>query len=198
MKANFLKKWILLSVSLLALNMARAESNQEGCVIAGPSDAPQTIEEYSDLECVYCARGALLMKQALRDYPGKIKLVLRNLPLPMHEYANVAAKAFTAVWLQKPDRAYDFQEQIFMNQSRLSSEGETFLLELAKKLGVDEVQMKADMESDKVDKIIKRDLALADKYGFKGTPSFRVGSESVHGAIPYNEMRAVVDRQLKK
>jgi protein-disulfide isomerase len=195
---GFMKK-MLLTLAVMTSTIIGAAvyaAADEGCVIAGPSNAPLTIEEYSDFECPYCAKGAASMKRVLQEYPGKVKLVLRNLPLPMHSLATPAAKAFTAVWLQNPSSAYEFQDQIFTNQGRLIKEGESFLLETAKNLGIDIDQMKIDMEGDKVATILKDDAALAKKYGFNGTPSFRIGNESVRGAIPYDEIKAVIDRQL--
>jgi protein-disulfide isomerase len=183
---------------ILAMLVSRAQAGtSEGCVIAGPANAPVTIEEYVDFECVYCAKGADAMKQVLLNYPDKVKLVLRNLPLvDFHSKSLIAAKAFAAVWLQGPSLAYKFQENLFSNQARLQSEGEALLVEVAQRLGVDVAQMKTDMAGDKVATILAEDMALAKAYKFNGTPSFRIGNESITGSRPYSEYKAIIDRQL--
>lgn len=197
MKKSFIQLLILLSGCFLGSSAALAkEGPRGGTVIAGPDDAPLTIEEYVDFECVYCAKGALNMKSVLQDYKGKVRLVLRNMPLPFHDKAEVAAKAFIAVWLQNPALADRFQESIFENQPRLKAEGESFLVELAKQLEVNVPQMKEDMEGKQVADILAKDQALAKAYNFKGTPSFRIGRESLVGSRDSSEFRKVIDRQL--
>jgi len=193
MKKSLLQFAVLVGTCFGFVNSAFAG---EGCVIAGPANAPITIEEYADFECVYCAKGAEAMKKVLQDYQGKVKLVLRNMPLSAHPHAASAAKAFVAVWLQNPSVAYNFQETLFTNQSRLQNEGEEFLIEAAKSLGVDIDRMKTDMQGDEVQKILAEDAALAKGYGFRGTPSFRIGSESVLGSRPYSEIKTIIDRQM--
>jgi len=187
-------KKVFLILAML-VSTAQAASN-EGCVIAGPANAPLTIEEYVDFECVYCARGANAMKQVLQEYPDKVKLVLRNMPLDFNAQSLTAAKAFTAIWLQSPSLAYRYQDILFKNQARLGSEGEAFLVEAALSVGADVAQMRADMAGDKVAKILAEDKALAKSYNFKGAPSFRIGNESITGARPYSDYKAIIDRQL--
>jgi len=167
-----------------------------GTVIAGPADAPLTIEEYVDFSCHFCADGSMKIKEAMNDYPGKIKLVLRNMPLPMHPNALVAAKAFDAVWLQCSVLANLFQANLFAHQQEFNIIGEPYLYELAAKVGADVDEMKRDMASDKVATMIAQDQAAADANGFKGTPSFVIGSETVTGDRHLEEFKKVIDREL--
>ena len=184
-------------VFILLIGVAHAgDKTSEGCVLAGPAQAPVTIEEYADLECGYCAKGAKTMRKVLRDYPGQVKLIFRNMPLPFHSAALVAAKALTAVCLQDSALAYAFQAEVFHHQRRLEREGESYLYETADQLGVDVDQMKTDMAGPVVAQSISDDQQLAAAHGFKGTPSFMIGNESIVGAVPYSEIKAAIDRQL--
>ena len=179
-----------------AANDAQAGGVSGGCVIAGSGNAPLTIEEYADFECPYCARGSNTMKEVLKNYPGKIKLVFRNMPLPAHTNAYAAAKAFSAVCLQSPSLAYSFQKELFDNQDKLVVQGESFLYETAEKLGANVSQMKLDMNGETVTHSIAEDQKLADSHHFKGTPSFMIGTEPVTGSHPYDEIKKIVDQQL--
>ncbi|WP_413289762.1 DsbA family protein [Bdellovibrio sp. HCB337] len=196
MKFGFKKFAVILSACVSIYGFAYADSKPGGCTIAGPENAVLTIEEYSDFECPYCAKGSEVMKQVLKDYDGKVKLVFRNLPLPFHKNAEIAAKAFTAVCLQSPSLAHSFQTTLFANQDKVTKEGETYIFKVAKKLGVDVSVMKADMQGPKVAEILADDKAAADSHNFKGTPSFMIGSEAVVGARPYTEFKRIIDRQL--
>ena len=136
------------------------------------------------------------MREVLKNYAGKINLVFRNMPLPFHQNALVAAKAFSAVCLQSPSLAYSYQKNLFDNQDKLVNQGEPFLYEVAEKLGVDVTRMKFDMNGEAVAKSIAEDRQFADSHNFKGTPSFMIGTEPIAGAFPYDEIKKIIDRQL--
>ena len=190
-----MRKSTKLFLTILSTLMLNAVSAKAGVPIAGPANAPVTIEEFVDFECGYCARGANTMKEILKNYPDKVRLVLRS--FPVHEGAVVAAKAFVAVSMQSSSLAYSFQESLFNHQEELREKGEPFLYELAQKLGVDVTQMKTDMNSAAVERSLAEDRSAADAHNFKGTPSFMIGTEPVQGALPYVEIKKIIDRQLK-
>jgi protein-disulfide isomerase len=47
----------------------------------GSSDAPVTLVEFLDPECESCAAFAPIVKKILQDYDGKVRLVVRYMPL---------------------------------------------------------------------------------------------------------------------
>lgn len=102
----------------------------------------------------------------------------------------------SAVCLQNPVLSYSFQEEVFKNQERFKKEGEAYLIEVAEKLGVNLDQMKVDMASERVQKIIEADQKRADLLNVRGVPGFKIGSEMVSGAESFEEMKKVIDRQL--
>ena len=184
-------------VAIGATNFVFAdEGTPQGCLIAGPENAPVTIEEYVDFQCPYCSKGAHAIIEAIKYYPTQVKLVLRHRPLPFHENAMAAAQAVTAVCLQNPSTAAAFQKEIFKNQNQLGSGGEEFLLATAEKLGINRDQLEEDMKNNKVAEAIANDVKAAEVLGFNGTPSFRIGEESVVGARSAEEFRKIIDRQV--
>lgn len=189
-------KFILVTIFMATANIVHASGNTNECVIAGSKDAAITIQEFADFECGYCAEGANTMKEILKNYPERVNLVFRNLPLPFHQNALIAAKAFSAVCLQSSSLAYSYQSELFDNQEKLANQGESYLYQLAEKVGVNVPKMKTDMNGEVVAKIISEDQQLAKAHNFRGTPSFLIGSEPVVGALPYEEIKKVIDKQL--
>src|SRR4051812_23831452 len=108
-------KSALLTVLLTGSCLAQAAEPIHRCTIEGDPKAQITIQEFSDFECPYCAKGAETMSQIIKKYPGKVRLVFRNMPLPMHAHALVAAKVFTAICLQGDALGDAFQKTIFSN-----------------------------------------------------------------------------------
>jgi protein-disulfide isomerase len=191
-------KFFVFGVLLTTANWAQAKEVVDGCIIAGSDSAPITIQEFSDFECPYCARGAEAMQEVLKNYPGKIKLVFRNMPLSFHKNALTAAKAFRAVCLQSADLANLYQQELFENQDKLASQGDIFLEQVAAKIGVDVQKMKVDMNSDEVAKSIAQDQKLAKSLKFTGTPSFLIGQEKLVGARPYEDFKKIIEKQLNQ
>jgi hypothetical protein len=50
--------------------------------IKGPKDAPVTLIEYTDYQCPFCKRVQPTLKNLLKEYPKKVRLVTMNNPVP--------------------------------------------------------------------------------------------------------------------
>lgn len=169
---------------------------QPGRPFMGPDNAPITIIEYTDFQCPYCSRGYETMEQVRKTYGDKVRILVKNLPLPMHPMAVPAAKRFEALLLQDKEKGFAFYREIFENQEKLNQEEEKFLDAAVKKVGGNLAQVKKDMEGEKVKAILAADLAEAKKYDFSGTPGFIVNGVSIRGAYPFETFQKLIDKQL--
>ena len=165
-------------------------------VIFGAKDAPVTIVEYSDFQCPYCQRGYNTMKEVLKAYEGKVRVIYKHLPLDFHPMAEPAARYFEAIGLQSPSKAEKFHDAVFEDQQSLGAEKGDFLDKMAKKVGADMGKLKKDLESEAVKGIIAADMAEARKFEFSGTPGFLVNGVSLKGAYPLDEFKKIIDRHL--
>ena len=163
----------------------------------GTKSAPIKIVEYSDFQCPFCGRGFMTVQALLKQYPGKIELMFKNLPLPMHPMAVPAAKRFEAIALQDPIKAYKFHDEVFQNQGKLGSEGEKFLDSVAKKVGANMAKMKKDMDGKAVDERINADTSEANGLGIQGTPGFLINGVALRGAMPIEKFKEIIDMKLK-
>ncbi|WP_413288746.1 DsbA family protein [Bdellovibrio sp. HCB337] len=171
---------------------------QEGRVIFGKKDAKVTIIEYSDFECPYCSKGYQTMKQVLAEYPNDVRIVFKHLPLDFHPQAMPAAKYFEAIARQSPEKAQKFHDAVFENQGKLRADGEKFLTDSAKKLGVDMKKLTTDLGDASLMTRINADMEEAKKFNFSGTPGFLINGVSLRGAYPYPEFKSIIDRHLGK
>lgn len=57
--------------------------------------------------------------------------------------------------------------------------------------------MKSCLDSGKYDSHISEDMALAQQFGFNGTPSFFVNTTNFAGAYSFDDMKSAVDSALK-
>lgn len=164
--------------------------------VRGPASATVTIVEYSDFQCPYCQRGYNTVEEIRKKYGDKIRFVFKHLPLDFHPLALPAAKRFEAIAMIDREKAYEFHDALFKEQTRLGTEKEAFLDALTKKLGLNLAKVKANESSPKVMARIEADKAEAQKFGLSGTPGYIVGGVTLAGAYPAEAFIEIIDRKL--
>lgn len=165
----------------------------DGFPSIGPADAPITLVEFSDYQCPYCQRWYEQVYQPLMDaYPGKIRLVYRNLPLTqIHPQAMSAAEA--ALCAGDQNAYWDFHNQLFENFDAL---GEDLYASLAADLGLDAAAFETCMSGRKHQAAIQSDMQFALELGVQSTPTFFINGLAVVGAQPLSVFQQVIDREL--
>lgn len=160
-------------------------------MIRGPKDAKYTLVEYSDFECPYCKRGAETVEALRKKHGNNLRFIFKNLPLPFHAKAMPAAQYFEAAALQSPEKAWQFHDKLFQNQSQL---GEAFFKDTAKALGLDVAKLEKDAKSKEVADKIAADMKEAKELGFSGTPGFLLNGVPVKGAYPVEYFDTIVSK----
>ncbi len=159
----------------------------------GSADALVTMVEFTDFQCPFCARANATIKQIQDEYGDKLRLVVKQHPLPIHPRARPAAIAALAAHNQ--GKFFQYHDKLFANQKTLDDASlETF----AKELGLDIKRFKKDIADPKLAAIVDRDEKLALSLGAGGTPGFFVNGRFFSGAQPIEVFRAVIDEELRK
>lgn len=159
----------------------------------GPQDAPIIIIEFTDFQCPFCKRASRTIDELMGQYPGKIRLVFKNLPLTsIHKEALNAAKAAMAA--NKQGMFWPYHDMLFDNPTSL---GESLYIRTARTLGLDMEKFKKDMKSKQIDKEVQADIKTAKKFGINVTPVFVINGVIVKGAKPLPFFKKIVDTLLK-
>lgn len=169
--------------------------------ILGSSAAAVTIVEYSDFQCPFCQRGSDTVNRVLEEYPGKVKLLFKHLPLESkHPNARRGSEYFEAIAFQDNKKAYEFKKLVFQNQNETYGDAEKLYKKLAKKAGANMAKLQSDLKqkSKIIAGIIDKDVQEASKFGFNGTPGYLINGVSLKGAYPFPEFKKVIDRHLGK
>jgi len=167
----------------------------QGVYFGNPS-APITIVEYTDFECPYCRQAHPVIVELFKRYGDRVRLVVKDMPMPFHPRAMPAARMFEAVAMQDASKAPKFYDVMYDHQDRLIAEGERFLEETVRSLGLDVDRAKRDAASDAVSARIAADVAEAQRFGIAGTPGFLVNGVLLEGAYPVETFAHIIDRQL--
>lgn len=159
----------------------------------GPADAPITVVEFSDFQCPYCARSAETVKQLVDKYPGKIRLVFQDFPLPIHKEAPKAAEA--AACAQDQGKFWEMHDRLFQNQKELSIAD---LKRHAANLGLDVPAFNACLDEGRHADVWKQAKTFGESFGITGTPAFFVNGIPLFGAAPLQEFTQIIDDELAR
>lgn len=160
----------------------------------GPANAKVTIQMFSDFECPFCKRAADTMVDLDAAFPGKIRFVWRNMPLPFHKNAMPAALAAMEAWKQKgPEGFWAMHDQFFKDQSQLNRSG---LEKTASDLGLDVGKVLAAVDGETYKAQIEADKKVAEGAKITGTPGFVINGYLISGAQPLTKFKKIVSRAL--
>ena len=176
-----------------------------GVASEGRDNAPVTIVEFTDYQCPFCARHArTTLLELRRKYiaTGKVRYVIRDLPLDIHPFAKPSARAARCVAAQAPVKFWAYHDSLFARQSGLSASTPR---EIARQAGLDLVRFDACVASGRFEEGIAADEREAGRLGLMGTPAFVIGrtgtastltGEVVRGAFPITAFDEVLGRAL--
>jgi len=129
--------------------------------ILGPADAPVTVVEYGDYECPYCRGAARDVHRLLERFPGLIRFVFRNFPIPqLHPHAEQAAEAAEAAAAQ--GKFWEMYELLLRTSSRLDLES---LVGYASRIGLETDRFRDEIVNRVYADRIERDVREASGTG---------------------------------
>ena len=170
----------------------RVQVSTDGDPSIGQEDAPITMVEFSDYQCPYCeAWYQQVFDQLLANYPGKIRFVYRDLPLPSHSEAIPAAEAADCAGEQGD--YWKFHDALFSGKYSL---GRAAYEQYAADLGLDAAAFTTCLDDHRYKTEVRADANDAAALGLTGTPSFVINGRVVVGALPYADFKAIIDEEL--
>jgi protein-disulfide isomerase len=123
-------------------------------------DGPVVLE-YADLECPYCARAHLILKEL------PVRRVFRHFPVvSKHPRARVLAAAAEAAGLQ--GRFWEMHDSLLEDQAHLD---QPHLWERAERLGLDIDRFERDRRSPEVEERVAHDFRTGIRAGVVTTPT---------------------------
>ncbi|PTX55541.1 protein-disulfide isomerase [Litoreibacter ponti] len=170
--------------AVLSSNRDALERDPNAPVMGNP-EGDVTIVEFFDYNCGYCRRVFGDVKK-LVEGDDNVRIVMREWPI-LGEESVFAARASLAS--RKQGKYEEFHVALMENQGRAN---EATVMRIAKDLGMDTDQLRADMDAPEVVAHLQISQQLTQALGFNGTPAFVFGDELVPGAIQIEQMEALV------
>jgi protein-disulfide isomerase len=166
----------------------------------GNMQAKVVVMEFADFQSPVCKKAEDSVSEVMKSYSDKIKLVWRNLPLPQHPDAPLAAEAALEAYKQKgSDGFWKMHDLLYANQpSKDKSDGlkREALDGYARELGLNMDRWRAALDSQSHKPEVDADAKAASDAGIYGSPAFLINGYFINGAEPYAKFRKVIDRAL--
>ncbi|HEY0116782.1 MAG TPA: DsbA family protein [Allosphingosinicella sp.] len=152
---------------------------------AGAQDGDVVLVEFFDYACGYCKASNEAIDRLLQEDP-RLKVVWRELPVlgPDSQQA-----AFASLAAADQGRFRQFYSALFA-AGRPTSDA------VARAMAQAGVQ--ASQPSDAHRSELARNMELANLVRATGTPTFIVGEQVFHGAVPYEELKQAVDEARQR
>jgi predicted DsbA family dithiol-disulfide isomerase len=176
------------------LDPLRTDVATAGHPSRGPATATVTIVELSDFECPFCYGLYPTLRMIERNYPDQVRVVYRQFPLTnIHPRAQKAAEA--SLCAHDQGRFWDMHDSLFGFQEQLGVEA---LKQRAEEFKLDTGAFNACLDSGSKVDAIRKDQAEATRAGVTGTPTFFVNGRMMLGNVPYAEIKAIVDDEIRR
>jgi protein-disulfide isomerase len=157
----------------------------------GPANAPVTIVEFADYECPYCVLAKKTVAEVVDSYPGKVRLVYRDYPLPNHSNAPKAAEAAHCAGDQ--GKFWEMHDLLFTGGSSLVVGG---VKGHARALGLDRAEFDLCLDAGAKAQVVEANRKAGEDLGVQGTPAFFINGRVLAGAQPPEAFRAVIEQEL--
>jgi len=161
----------------------------------GTAGAPLTIIEFADFACPFCQKARNILKDANKKYPGKLRIVYRDMPL----HANSIELALAARCVGEQGKFWEMHDLLFENQTNLTATGDELavvLESLVGTLGINQEAYKKCYTDKKYLSDIGTDFGDSVALNLGGTPSWFLNEKNLSGYIPEEDFFKIIDSIL--
>jgi protein-disulfide isomerase len=171
--------------------------------LKGSQTAAVVVEIFSDFQCPACRNlHEQVERQMVQDFaePGKILVVYRDFPLPMHPYARPAARLANAA--ARMGKYSQVADALFSAQSTWSANGDvvkaaTMWMTPADSKKLQALAAGADIEAD-----IERDISMGKQVPVMQTPTLVIRHQGrsypLAGIANYSLLKRFLEQLLSK
>lgn len=177
-----------------------------GRPIRGNKAAKVTIVNYDDFQCPFCSRmHETLFPEIFKEYGDRVQFIYKDYPLAeIHPWAIHASVNANCLAAQNGDAYWDFADYMHGNQREINNEKgrdaqfaalDKVALLQGQRRNLDMAKLQACIKGQD-DRAVRTSMREGDAVGVNATPTLFVNGEKVDGAIPIEDLRAVLDRAL--
>jgi protein-disulfide isomerase len=165
-------------------------------VAMGSDSAPIEVAEYSDFECPYCARFAVLQLPDIEQRliaTGRVRWRFMHFPLDGHEKSPQAHLA--AACGNEQGKFWLMHDAIYQGQADWASDRRPgrVLRDIAQRVGLDLGRYDSCVREQRAWNSVLADRRLGDSLGVGATPTIFINGHRLQDVPTFDELRHLVD-----
>lgn len=171
-------------------------------VVLGDAKAPVTIIEYGDYQCPFCSKFFAEIEPAIIEKyvkTGKAKFIFRSFQFLGPESGAAAEAVYCA---KEQGKFWEYHDAVYAaehldGQEQNGNLNRNLFLQIADGLNLDKTKFSDCIDGRKYAPRIQEDAANGQKVGVSSTPTTFVNGTKILGAVPFEQISAVIDQALK-
>ena len=172
-------------------DLPRVEVSADDDPFMGAEDAQVTIIEFADYNCGYCRKVYPTLTELVEEYDGKVRVVYRDYPLSGGQGGLEPQVAANCAGEQ--DKFWEMHEKLMGSGNYAQTTIEGYVAELQLDPTVF-ASCQANMAVHYAE--VMNDFEAGRNAGVSGTPAFYVNGVFLNGAVPKEQFKAVIDKEL--
>ena len=153
----------------------------------GTASSPAVpVAVFSDIRCPNCRVMEARLSELVAADPAAVRIVRHELPV-FGAASVTAARALLAAALQ--GGAQDLRDRLIRTPAVTDT---AYVVAVARQAGLDADRLRRDMDSARTSAMLRHSRAVANVFGFIGTPFFGVGRTVFMGTVPTALLRSLV------
>lgn len=128
----------------------------------------------------------------LKDYKGKIRLVVKMNPYKYRDFSHIAAEAVLAA--RDQGKFWEMHQLLLKKSPQLDRNS---LVKYAQELGLDVKKFTESIDTKKNAALIEHDKQLAISMDLYETPVFFINGKKVTGNRAYDYFKKIIDEEMK-
>lgn len=129
----------------------------------------------------------------LREYEGRVRLVVKDFPLASHPLARPAHEA--ARCAAETGQFWPYHDRLFEGQPRFERDD---LVRYADEVNLDRQRFVQCLESRRFAAAVEADISQGRALGVRGTPTFVINGQLLVGAQSVEAFRRAIDEALAR
>jgi protein-disulfide isomerase len=160
--------------------------------IKGPANAPVTLVEYGDYECLFCGAAHPIVQAVSKRFGKKLRFVFRHFPMAqVHPFAESAAQS--AEFAGAHGKFWEMHDGLYENQESL---GLPLLFALARALDLSEDGLREALVTEEYAPKVRGDFLGGVRSGVNGTPTFFINGQRHDGSWAYDDLVDAIEASL--
>ena len=128
----------------------------------------------------------------MKEYKGKIKLIVKHYPYKYRDFSHISAEAAMAA--NEQGRFWEMHHLLLKKSPQLDRNS---LIKYAKEINLDIKAFTESLDKMKHSAIIERDKKLAIDMDLYNTPTLFINGRKVVGNRPYEYLKKIIEEELK-